>query len=244
MQDQADRLWGMYVMEAIGSFIILMVIQHAHIFEFSAFAISLSFLAAVIVSARVSGAHLNGAVTITLALNSVKTEKIPYQNGEKIYKYILAQIIGGTMGGLMSAALHGPSTLAQIQHNASISLSQAFILEFIYTLVLCLVVSILCSDSYKHVHDPTVIGLLVSACVFLASMALGDKTGGVINPSVAVSALLARGITYGFTTELETAWLYVLAPCCGGFVAHMIYEKIIRPSLQKQLPENKDVLLQ
>lgn len=245
MQDtNTDRLWSMYVLEAVGSFIILMVIQHAHIFEFSAFAISVGFILAVVVAAKISGAHLNGAVTITLALNQMRTEKVPYQNGDKIYKYILAQVIGGTAAGLFTALVHGPETLAHIQHNVSISLSQAFFLEFIYTLVLCTVVSILCSDAYKHVHDPNIIGFLVGGSVFLASMALGDKTGGVINPSVALSAVLARGMTTGSSEELQTVWLYVLAPCCGGFIAHMMYDKLIRPALLKTLPdEQKDLLL-
>lgn len=232
-----DQLWGMYVMEAIGSFIILTVVQHAHVFEFSAFAISFSLFAAIVVSAKVSGAHLNGAVTTTIVLNQTRSDGIPFHPKEKIYKYMIAQIIGGTSAGFFTAMLHGPESLAKIQHNPSIHPSQAFVLEFIYTLILCLVVSVLCSNCYKHVHDPSVVGLLVAGCVFLSSMAIGDKTGGVINPCIAVSALLARGMTYGLSNELETGWLYVLAPFCAAFVAHIIYHNIMRPALKKQLPE-------
>jgi len=53
-----DRLFASYVMEFLGSFVIGMVIQLAHLFSFSAFAISLSFLIAVILAAKISGAHL------------------------------------------------------------------------------------------------------------------------------------------------------------------------------------------
>ncbi len=242
MQDiSPDRLWGMYVMEAVGSFVILMVIQQAHIFEFSAFAISLSFLVAVVIAAKISGAHLNGAVTITLALNSVKTEKVPLQPGEKVYKYIFAQVVGGVCASLVCAMLHGADSLVKIQHASTISLSQAFILEFIYTFILCTVVGILCSDAYKQTHDPTIIGSLVAASVFLASMALGDKTGGVINPSVAISAILSRGITQGNSTEFETLWLYILAPCCAGFISHMLYDKTLRPALLKSFAKKNTI---
>jgi len=243
MQDiSPDRLWGMYVMEGVGSFIILMVIQQAHLFEFSPFAISLSFLVAVVIAAKISGAHLNGAVTLTLALNQVKTEKVPITPGEKVYKYIFAQVLGGFSASLVCAMLHGSNSLVAIKHSATISLSQAFILEFIYTFVLCTVVGILCSDAYKQTHDPTIIGSLVSASVFLASMALGDKTGGVINPSVAISAILARGVTQGNSAEFDTLWLYILAPCCAGFISHLLYDKTLRPALLKSFARKKTTI--
>jgi len=236
-----DRLWAMYVMEFIGSYIILMIIQLAHFFNFSAFAISLSFLVAVVISAKISGANLNAAVTCMLFLNQVKTEGVTYYNYEKFYKYIFAQILGGLAAGFTAAFIYGPNTLVQIQLDPSISLSQAFILEFIYTLILCLVVAILCSDAYKHTHDPTIIGALVSGSVFLAAMSLGDKTGGVINPSIAISAILARKITNSGKGEIETLWLYIIAPLCAAFIAHMMYDKTIRPALMKQNKKQSEV---
>jgi len=237
MQDPTgDRLLGMYVMEAVGSFIILAVIQLAHIFVFSAFAISLSFLVAVVAAAKISGANLNGAVTVTLALNQIRSERSSMRNPEKIVKYIVAQVVGGILAGVLIAIIHGPSKLVEIQPSPSITLTQAFILEFIYTFVLCSVVGILCSDVYRQAHDPAIVGSLVSACVFLASMALGDKTGGVINPSVALSAMLARMITNFSGLNLKLLILYIAAHLLAAFTSHILYDRIIRPAFLKQLP--------
>jgi len=239
-----DRLWAMYVMEFVGSYIILMVIHLAHFFNFSAFAISLSFLVAVVLSAKISGANLNAAVTCMLFLNQVKTEKVPYFNYEKFYKFIVAQILGGMAAGFTAAFIFGPATLVDIKIYQSFTLSQAFILEFIYTLILCIVVAILCSDAYKQTHDPTIVGALVSSSVFLAAMSLGDKTGGVINPSIAISAMLVRKATNSEKGEIDTLWLYIIAPLCAAFIAHMLYDKVIRPALLKQHKRQSEMLRQ
>jgi len=233
---EENRLLRMYVMEAVGSFIIHAVIQLAHIFVFSAFAISLAFIVAVVTAAKISGANLNGAVTVTLALNQTRSERSSMKHPEKIVKYILAQVAGGILAGVLIAIIHGPSKLVEIQPSPSITLTQAFILEFIYTLTLCSVVGILCSDVYRQAHDPAIVGSLVAACVFLASMALGDKTGGVINPSVALSAMLARMITNFSGLNLKLLILYIAAHLLAALVSHILYDKIIRPAFLKQLP--------
>jgi len=74
-QSPYDKYWNCFIFEAIGSFFIVLAIQNAHTFEYGVFAIALSFLLAVFLAAKVSGAHLNSAVTLTIFLNEMKDSK-------------------------------------------------------------------------------------------------------------------------------------------------------------------------
>lgn len=71
--------------------------------------------------------------------------------------------------------------------------------------------------------------VLLTSCIFVSYICIGEFTGGFINPSVGVSIGIIRLFTTGNPEEFNKTWLYVLAPCCGAFVAHTIYLNIVKP---------------
>jgi len=60
--------------------------------------------------------------------------------------------------------------------------------------------------------------------IFIQAVAIGPYTGGVINPSIGIALIAARGFAYG-GDEFGYLWLYVMAPLCGAWAAYSIFEK-------------------
>jgi len=107
--------------------------------------------------------------------------------------------------------------------------STAFVHEMLYTGLLCFMVSIICDEHYNPKPEPALIGLLVAGIIFVEANAIGGWTGGVVNPSIGVSLILARCLAVGNFANFNRVVLYIVAPCVGAFGAHVLYEKFVKP---------------
>jgi len=227
-----------YIMEGLGSFIFVLTIQNSHMFGLAGFAIPLSLFIAIFLTANITGGSHNAGVTLVCYLNMLASGK--REPDEKYYKMVVAQIIGGTVAGFFTAYLQGASMLAAVSFRDDLSYSQAFMMEFFYSLPILLVVCLI-SDEHGYAHlTPAFKGLLVASTVFIAGQAIGDSTGGCINPSVAISVTLARVIATGDASAFGKMWVYVLAPCCAAYVVHNIFQNIMKPSLEPEKPTKTD----
>jgi len=226
-----DKYWNCFIFEAIGSFFIVFTIQMAHNHDYGVFAIALSFFLSVFLAANMSGAHLNSAVTLCIFLNETKSKKAGSTPVEKYYGYVIAQIVGGTVAGLLASSLHGDETIVALGVKEGVNGSTAFVYEMLYTGLLCFMVSIICDENYNPKPEPALIGLLVAGVIFVQANAIGSTTGGVINPSIGISLLLAKALGAQGFIQFNRVFLYILAPCVGAFGAHWGYETFIKPFL-------------
>ena len=136
----------------------------------------------VFAAGSVSGAHLNPAVTIAMAINeSFSWSSVP--------SYILAQMIGAILGAVIvflhylshwkatddpEAKLGVFATAPAIQHTFSNLLS-----EIIGTFILILGLLFIGANKFSEGLNPLAVGLLIVAI----GMALGGTTGYAINPT-------------------------------------------------------------
>jgi len=228
-QSPYDKYWNCFVFEFIGSFFIVFAIQNAHTFQYGVFAIAISFFLSVFIAAKISGAHLNSAVTLTIYLNEMKdTNGKPITPIEKYYGYVIAQILGGTAAGLVTNYMFGEDALVDLGVTG-VPGSTAFVLEMLYSGLLCFMVSIICDEHYSPKPEAALVGLLVTGVIFVQANAIGAWTGGVINPSIGVSLILARCLAVGNFTNFNRVVLYIIAPCVGAFGAHVFYDKYVKP---------------
>ena len=153
---------------------------------------------------RISGAHINPAVTIAFAI----TDRF---NRKDLIPYIIAQLIGaflasGTLRYLFQAhASLGATFPAGTWH-------QTFVLEIILTYFLMLV--ILFVSQNKETRPFT--GLAVGATVLLEALFAGPITGASMNPARSI----APAIVSGNVAEL---WIYILAPILGALLASLTW---------------------
>ncbi|WP_313799803.1 MIP/aquaporin family protein [Cytobacillus sp.] len=174
----------------------------------------------------ISGAHLNPAVTIGLALNG----DFPWAD---VPEYIVAQIIGGFFGGVLvflhylphwkatddeGAKLAVFSTSPAIPHTFSNLLS-----EVIGTFILVLGLLFIGANKFSEGLNPIAVGLLI----VVIGMSLGGTTGYAINPARDLGPRIAHFVLpiHGKgKSGWNYAWIPVLGPIMGGSLGAIFYQ--------------------
>lgn len=209
----------------------------------------LSVMVAVYVAGGVSGAHINPAVTLALAV------KRGFSWG-KVLPYIVAQVAGAFVGalgvylvyreGLMAAGMPnvwatGPgSTFGQAywgavgsSGGAAYSLMNAFIAEIFGTAVLLLGI-VGWGDSSEGKGWPG--GFIVGFVVVMVGLTLGGPSGYAINPARDLGPRLF-GMLVGTEGLFEGMyWLVapIIGPMIGGPLGVILYDFFIKPGLGKE----------
>jgi len=207
-------------------------------------------IVAVYISAGVSGAHLNPAVTVALAVK----RGFPWS---KVGPYILAQMVGAFLGalcvflvymdGLVKAGLPnvwctGPGSVfgqafwggAGGTAAGSYSMLNACIAEFFGTMILLL--GILASGDSKNLGLMHNMGpFLVGGTVLAVGLSLGGPSGYAINPARDLGPRLFGLLsgTQGLFNDLY--WLIpVIMPIIGGVAGAFVYDLFIVPNLPEK----------
>ena len=165
----------------------------------------------------VSGAHINPAVSI--ALWSIK--KFPAKD---TVAYIIAQCIGAVIGAALFLFIAGPDALTIGGLGATapfpgISLWQALVAEIIGTFVLMLAVD-------RHA-TPGFAGLVIGMAVTGVIIAIGNISGGSINPARSFGPDLIATIMNGSTALVTTYPIYIVGPIVGAVLAAFFYKYIV-----------------
>ena len=180
---------------------------------------------AVFTAGQVSGAHLNPAVTIALAVSG----NFPWAN---VNEYILAQMIGGFVGaGLVylhylphwaktddpAAKLGVFCTAPAVRHTWSNLVS-----EFLGTFVLLFGLMAIGANRFADGLNPMVVGALILAI----GISLGGTTGYAINPARDLGPRIAHAplpIPGKGDSDWNYAWIPVLGPILGGIAGVLVY---------------------
>lgn len=189
----------------------------------------------VFVAQDYSGAHINPAVTVALAVAG----KFAWA---KVGGYVVAQVLGALAGASCVwltylqhyRRTHDPqlklatfSTIPQIRHNGA-----NFFSEGIGTFVLLIAVlfltppNIATGDPNLPVGLGSLGALPVSLVVLAIGLSLGGTTGYAINPARDLGPRLAHWIlpiASKSSSEWNYAWIPVLGPLTGGALAALVY---------------------
>jgi glycerol uptake facilitator protein len=209
-------------------------------------------IVAVYVSAGVSGAHLNPAVTIALATK----RGFPWG---KVFPYILAQIVGAFLGaaavylvyrdGLVAAGMPnvwstGPGSVMTASFWGGIGSGVAGTVKVSYSYTTCIIAEIvgtavllwgiLGSGDSKNTGLMHNLGpFLVGGTVLAVGLSLGGPSGYAINPARDFGPRLFGQLvgTPGFDT---TYWLIPLfAPIVGAVIGIFLYDWLVEANLPK-----------
>merc|ERR1719171_2456027 len=93
---------------------------------------------------------------------------------------------------------------------------QALVAEFVFTLVLCLVV--LCAAVNQKTASPKFFGLAIGSCVTVGGNAIGAVSGGSLNPAVSFGIASAATVQHG-AGNLLTAVFYSAVEFAGAALA-------------------------
>ncbi|MEV0181159.1 MIP/aquaporin family protein [Streptomyces sp. NPDC050625] len=198
-----------------------------------AFGWGFGVLAGAYTAAPLSGGHLNPAVTIGIAVDTGKWDKV--------WVYLLGQLIGAMLGAVLAYLVY----LAQFQANVHKEGSSEeptptlgifstipeirnpvanLITEIIATM--SLVLPILAFGLTKGLGESGTTVLIVSLLVVGIGLSLGGPTGYAINPTRDLGPRIVHTflpIPNKGTSDWGYAWVPVVGPLIGGALAGLIY---------------------
>ena len=201
----------------------------------------------IYVAARLSGAHLNPAVTLALAV---------FKGFEwrKVGPYMLAQLVGAFIGAIivrftysdLIASIDPKHTIASqgifstLPGNGAydVSVTNAFFDQVVGTAILVFVIFALTTATNNPPLaniGPVVIGLLVVGI----GMAWGVNAGYAINPARDLGPRIAEFVT-GYSTAFkdQNGYLYFWVPIVGPLVGGLVGGAAFKFLIEAHLPED------
>jgi glycerol uptake facilitator protein len=188
---------------------------------------------AIFISARFSGAHLNPAVTLGLAVaGEFEMARVP--------AYVLAQMVGAMIGAALVWVQYYPHWRITEDHDLKLaafstgpairSIPANFLSEVIGTFVLVFGVLFLATpDVGLGGLDALPVGLLV----LVIGLSLGGPTGYAINPARDLGPRIVHALVPMPGGKRDSDWRYswipVAAPLAGAILAALLYLALSRP---------------
>ncbi len=195
----------------------------------------------IYIAGKISGAHLNPAVTLTLAV-------FRGFSWSKVLPYSIAQ----TAGAFMAAALVYRNYLPafrlvdpQLEKTAGVfttfpafpGLLQAGFLDQVIGTALLLLLILAITDEFNSPPGANLVPLMIGLVVVAIGMSFGGMHGYPINPARDLGPRLFTVVAgfrnNGITDGSRVWWVPVVAPLVGGLVGAAVYDFGIRRFLKR-----------
>jgi glycerol uptake facilitator protein len=194
---------------------------------------ALAVFVGVVIAAPYSGAHLNPAVTLGLAIAG----KFAWG---KVALYIAAQMLGAIIGAVLTWVVYRDHFNATTDPDAQLSVfstgpaikNQIFNLfsEIVGTFVLVFVVFYFTNAEIIDEATPIGLGSLgalpVAFVVWAIGLGLGGTTGYAINPARDLGPRIAHAflpIKQKGSSQWKYAWIPIIGPFIGAIIAGLLY---------------------
>ena len=196
---------------------------------------ALAVYTGVLVAGPYSGAHLNPAVTVSLAIGGLFDWSL-------VGTYILAQFLGAMLGNTMVWILHKDHYAITNDKNAIMAtfcttpairnLPINFLSELVGTFVLLFAVFYIVSPELIIEHQSVSFGLgslgalPVALIVWVIGLSLGGTTGYAINPARDLGPRIVHAllpIKGKRDSDWSYSWIPVIGPLVGGGLAAVLY---------------------
>ena len=177
-----------------------------------AFAFGLSVLTMVYPIGKISGCHINPAITLGMLLS----KKI---SGKDAGMYMIFQVIGAIIGSsiLYILAKDSGSTTTLTGANGYHDLVPAFVAETVFTFIFLLVVL----GSTSKGANTKFAGIAIGLALVLIHIVCIPVTGTSVNPARSIGPALFQG-----GEALSQLWLFIVAPFLGAAIAALVWKGI------------------
>ena len=194
------------------------------------FAFGFIIMALVYAIGKVSGCHINPAVTFALAV----TKRVPWK---EVPLYLIAQYIGAVIGAFGVWAVYGANAvtlgMGQAHFAADASTSyyvQAVLAEALGTGLLVFVILGIVDSRSPGILAGIVIGGAVGAIILV----FGPVSGASLNPARAFGPELVQAIAGGSTFWPQYIPVYLIPGLAGGACAAFLYDFLANPRLVEE----------
>jgi glycerol uptake facilitator protein len=194
---------------------------------FIAVAFGLIVTAMVYAIGKVSGCHINPAVTLALAV----TKRFPWR---EVPQYWSAQFAGAIAGALAMWASFGDRAFdlgagfGVVDFNRAVtSWGSAMFIEALGTAILLFTILGIVDSRSPEGWAGLVIGLVVVAII----VTVGPVTNASINPARGLGPLLVSDLNGSFHNWTEQLFAYIPADLIGAAVGALAYDWIAKPRI-------------
>ncbi|VWU50381.1 aquaglyceroporin [Hepatocystis sp. ex Piliocolobus tephrosceles] len=195
-------------------------------------------------ASKLSAAHLNLAVTLTLSfMNKFDYKKIPC--------YFIAQLLGAfsataAVYGMYYGYIQGrivEKFVWETMRDHNVSISNAFAHECILTGFLILVILFITDEDIGGEFNILKVAGIIGFTVTTIGITFGKNTGFALNPSRDFGARLLSLIVQGskvFTDGTYYFWVPIIAPILGGIISGFLYRIVIKPLMEMKAVDNNN----
>jgi glycerol uptake facilitator protein len=197
----------------------------------------LAVLMGICAAGRVSGAHLNPAVTLALAV----FRSFPWS---RVIPYVLAQLTGAFAGAALVYANYLPAFRAldpDLSRTASVFTTfptfpdawQFGLLDQVIGTSLLVGLIFAIADPANQPVPPSLQPILIGLVVVAIGVSWGGMHGYAINPARDLGPRLLT-LAVGFRNtgfDNHVWWVPVAGPLVGGLLGALVYDSVIRPFL-------------
>jgi glycerol uptake facilitator len=188
-----------------------------------AISFALVIAAVVYMFGTTSGAHINPAVTFSLAV----VRRFPWI---EVVPYVVAQLAGAVAGAVLINAIFGShasdlNVSGGTVVGAGFTKVQAVVAEGLGTFLLLATIMALAVDRRAVAGFA---GLVIGLAVACEIMVIGPISGGSVNPARTFGPYLATDI-FGSGAPWSQFWIYWVGPLVGGAAAALTYDLIAQP---------------
>ena len=188
----------------------------------------LAVMLSIYAVSRISGAHLNPAVTLALYIAGA----FP---GDQILGYVIAQFAGAFLGAVVVWIFYLPHWSVTIDPASKLgifctapairSTGSNLFSETFATTILALAILFIGANKFTEGLNPIAIGALITAIGF----SLGPTTGFAINPARDLGPRIAHAIlpiAGKGNSDWGYSWIPVVGPLIGGAIGALLYKAL------------------
>ena len=221
-----------YICEFIGTFILVFLGCGSAAIAGStlgtlgiAFAFGLAIVAIAYSVGKISGGHVNPAVSLAMFINKKITKK-------DFCGYVVAQILGAIVGAACLSLVASTTNLVDpglgtngFANNSSVGLSMvgALFVEIIATFIFVLAILGVTSDE----KNGSVAGIVIGLVLTLIHIVVIPLTGTSVNPARSLGPALLTG-----GEALAQVWVFIVAPLVGAAIAAYVWSYIEKEEKQ------------
>ena len=182
---------------------------------------------------RISGCHINPAVSIAFLIKKKLTLK-------EFLFYVCAQVLGGLVGALLIFGIFKMNTgsIAGLGDASNYTLTgelkagpifAAIIAEVVLTCIFVFVILHVTDEKSEKVSGKLA-GLIIGFTLVLVHLIGIGLTGTSVNPARSLATAITSAIYFDSTEALKQVWIFILAPLAGGALAAILHTLLTKDS--------------
>lgn len=184
---------------------------------------------------RISGCHINPAVSIAFLIKKKLTVK-------EFLLYVCAQVLGGFIGALLifgifkmnTGSIAGLGDACNYTPTGELKAGPIFaaiIAEVVLTCIFVFVILHVTDEKSEKVNGKLA-GLIIGLTLVLVHLIGIGLTGTSVNPARSLATAITSAIYFDSTEALKQVWIFILAPLAGGALAAILHTLLTKDSAE------------